>query len=159
MSTMKPTSVMSVIATTSDKVSELVIRDGQLIFVRDAGWIALDFDGDRRFYNQIVELESEAERSTMESPKCGYYFVVDTAIMWSYNGSWIQVTAKPSDIITVGTEFPELGEEKHIYINTSKKSISVWDKGNNNYVVVADKTDENMDILDISKDDILSLFS
>ena len=55
-------SVMSLIATTSSRIRELVIKDGQLIFIQDLGRIAFDFKGQRVFYNQIVELDTEAER-------------------------------------------------------------------------------------------------
>ena len=71
-------SVMRLIATTSSKISELVIKDGQLIFIQDLGRIAFDFKGKRVFYNQIVELDTEAERLTLDSPLDGYYFVIDT---------------------------------------------------------------------------------
>ena len=47
--------MMSIIATTSERISDLVIKNGQLIFIHDMGRIALDYNGKRTFYNQIVE--------------------------------------------------------------------------------------------------------
>ena len=41
--------VLSVIATTSERVKELVIKNGQLIFIQDAGRIGLDFNNKRKF--------------------------------------------------------------------------------------------------------------
>ena len=55
--------IMSLIATSSSRIRDLVIKDGQLIFIQDSGRIAFDYKGKRVFYNQIVELETEAERS------------------------------------------------------------------------------------------------
>ena len=46
--------VLSVCATTASKVKDLTIKDGQLVFVHDTGKIALDFNGKRVFYNQII---------------------------------------------------------------------------------------------------------
>ena len=55
-------SVLKLIATTSSKIRDLVIENGQLIFIQDLGRIAFDFKDKRVFYNQIVELDTEAER-------------------------------------------------------------------------------------------------
>ena len=59
-------SVLNLVATTSLRVRELPIKNGQLIFIRDLGRIAFDFKDQRVFYNQIVELETEAERITLK---------------------------------------------------------------------------------------------
>ena len=69
--------VMSLVATSSSRIRELTIKDGQLIFIQDLGRIAFDYKGQRVFYNQIVELETEAERQTLDNPLDGYYFVID----------------------------------------------------------------------------------
>lgn len=46
-----------IVATTSERVEELDIKDGQLIFVRDKGKIAFDFNNARVFYDNGNELE------------------------------------------------------------------------------------------------------
>ena len=46
-----------IVATTSDRVEELEVKDGQLIFVRDEGKIAFDFNGARVFYDNSNELD------------------------------------------------------------------------------------------------------
>ena len=51
--------VLSICATVGSRLSDLVIKDGQLIFVRDKHKIAFDFGGKRTFYNQIVEVASD----------------------------------------------------------------------------------------------------
>ncbi len=138
-------SVMSLIATTSSRIRDLVIKDGQLIFIRDLGRIAFDFKGQRVFYNQIVELDTEAERLALESPLDGYYFVIDEACLWFYKDGWIQITEKPKEILFIGTELPELGQANKVYIDTDDREISVWDEETGKYIVVSNYTAEVTD--------------
>ncbi len=145
----------NVIATTSDRVKDLVIKNGQLIFIQDKGRLAFDFKGKRVFYNQITELNTEYDRSSIESPASGYYFVIETAVLWSYQGEWIQITTQPEDIVFIGTELPALGKAQTLYVDKDDRQISVWDEATNNYVVVADMSEE---IDTVTKDDVDSLF-
>ena len=46
-----------IVATTSDRVEELGVKDGQLIFVQDKEKIAFDFNGKRVFYDNSGELD------------------------------------------------------------------------------------------------------
>ena len=64
----KNTAPFTVVATSSSRVRELPIKDGQLIFVQDKSRIAFDFKGKRKFYNQITELETEQERTALSEP-------------------------------------------------------------------------------------------
>lgn len=147
-------SIMSLIATSSSRVRDLVIKDGQLIFVQDLGRIAFDFKGKRVFYNQIVELKTEAERLALSNPLDGYYFVIDEACLWFYKDGWTQITSKPQEIVFVGVALPQLGQANKIYADTTQgaENISVWSEELGAYVVVADKTQE------VTNNDILSLF-
>ena len=142
--------VLSVCATTSNRLPDLEIKNGQLIFVQDKCRIAFDFGDKRKFYNQIEELESEAERLSITAPVNGsYYFVIDTAVLWAYQDGWVQLTTQPEEIVFIGTELPELGQnEKTLYVDKKEKQISIWDESDSNYVVVADKT-ENIGESDI----------
>lgn len=147
--------VLSVCATLGERVKELTIKDGQLIFVQDKHRIAFDFNGKRRFYNQIEELNTELERISLLAPISGmYYFVIETAVLWTYQNGWIQITSRPEEIVFIGTEMPELGKPQTIYANTTEGSenISVWIDGLGDYKVVADKTQE------VTDEDIMSLF-
>lgn len=146
--------VLSVVATTSSRVKDLVIKDGQLIFVQNIGRIAFDFNGKRVFYNQIVELETEGERLALVSPISGYYFILDTACLWFYQDEWIQITTRPEEVVFIGVELPQLGQANKIYVNTTNgsESISVWDDDLGTYIVVADKIQE------VSDEDIRGLF-
>lgn len=149
----------NIVATTSDRVKDLVIKNGQMIFVRDKGRIAFDFKDKRVFYNQITELDTEHERSSLSDPANGYYFVIETAVLWFYDGEWIQITTPPQDVVFIGVELPELGQAKTgtLYVNKAEKEISVWDEETNTYVVVAD-ANENDEIDTVTIDDINTLF-
>ncbi len=146
-------SVMSLIATTSSRIRDLVIKDGQLIFIQDLGRIAFDFKGQRVFYNQIVELDTEAERLALESPLDGYYFVIDSACLWFYQSGWIQITEKPKEILFVGTELPQLGQQGKLYVDIDDREISIWDEETDTYIAVSNYTREvtNADIENLFK--------
>ena len=148
---------LSVIATTSEKIKDLVIKNGQLIFIQDLGRIAFDFKNKRKFYNQIEELDTELARQELESPVNGtYYFVIETAVLWNYrNNAWVQLTTKPREVVFIGTELPELGSEQTIYVNTTDNNehIAVWDENLNDYKVVADKTQS------ITAKEVIDLFN
>lgn len=143
---------LKVIATSSSKIKDLVIRDSQLIFIQNLGRIAFDFKGKRVFYNQIVELATEADRQALENPLDGYYFVIGSACLWFYKDGWTQITEKPQEILFIGVKLPELGQEGKLYIDTDDKEISVWDEETDKYIAVSNYTEE------VSETDIESLF-
>lgn len=148
-------SILSLIATSSSKIRDLVIKDGQLIFIQDLGRIAFDCKGKRVFYNQIVELQTEIERIAIDSPLSGYYFVIDTAVLWFYQDGWMQITEKPQAIVSIGVELPELGQAKDnvLYVNKVEKEIAIFDQASNEYVIVSDRTNE------VTDEDIAYLFN
>ena len=146
--------VLSLIATTSSRIKDLIIEEGQLIFLQDLGRIAFDFKGQRVFYNRIVELDTEAERLALASPLSGYYFVIDSACLWFYQDDWIQITNKPEQIICIDVELPTLGQAKEnlLYVNKSEKEIVIFDKQLNDYIIVSNFTN------DVTDADIEDLF-
>lgn len=144
--------VMSLVATSSSRIRELVIKDGQLIFIQDLGRIAFDYKGKRVFYNQIVEIETEADRLELENPLNGYYFVIDSACLWFYKDGWEQITEKPNDILFIDVELPQLGQQGKLYIDTDDKEISVWDEKTDTYITVSNYTAE------VTSEDIEGLF-
>lgn len=143
---------LKVIATSSSRIRDLIIRDNQLIFIRDLGRIAFDSKGKRVFYNQIVELETEADRLALVNPISGYYFVIGSACLWFYKDGWTPITEKPDEIVFIGVELPELGQEGKIYIDTDDREISVWDEETDEYIKVSNYTEE------VSDEDIEDLF-
>lgn len=147
------TPILSVVATSASRLSDLSIKNGQLVFVKDKQYIALDIDNKRVFYNQIISLKTDEERQSILAPIKGlFYFVVSTAVLWTYEDSWIQITTPPNEVIFIGVELPELGSANTLYVNKQNKEISVWDDDIKSYVVVADKMDE------ITEEEILLLF-
>lgn len=146
----------SVIATTSERVKDLVIKSGQLIFIQDLGRIAFDFKNKRKFYNQIEELDTEKTRQELETPVNGcFYFIIETAVLWTYrNDAWVQITTPPSEVLFVGVEFPALGQKQTIYTNITdgNEHIAVWDE-ENGYKVVADKTQS------VTSEEVIAMFN
>lgn len=143
---------LKVIATSSSRIKDLVIKSGQLIFIQDLKRIAFDFNNKRVFYNQITELDTEADRLALENPLKGYYFVIGSACLWSYQDEWIQITEKPQEIVFIGVELPELGQQGKLYVDTDDKEISVWDEETDEYIKVSNFTEE------VSESDIEELF-
>lgn len=146
---------LKVIATSSSRIRDLVIKNGQLIFIKDLKRIAFDFNNTRTFYNQIVEIDTEVDRQNLENPLSGYYFVIGTACLWRYKNGWIQITEKPKEIVFIGIEFPELGQQGKLYVNTTdgNEHISVWDDDTDSYKVVADKTQT------MTPEEVIALFN
>ena len=147
-----PNEGLKVIATSSSRVKELPIKAGQLIFVQDLKRIAFDFNNRRVFYNQIVELETDYDRVSLEEPLTGYYFIIETATLWHFKEEWVQISGSPKEIIFIGAELPSLGQKSNLYVNTTDKEISVWNDEQSKYVVVSDCTKE------ITEEDIEALF-
>ena len=131
--------VLSICATTGSRLSDLVIKNGQLIFVRDKHRIAFDYNDKRVFYNQIEEIATEEERTGIEPEDGLFYFVIDTAVLWTYRGKWIQLTTPPQDVLFIGVELPELGSNNTLYVNKNG-GISIWDEDSLGYITVADKS-------------------
>lgn len=146
--------VMNLVATTSHRIRELPFKNGQLTFLYDVGRIAFDYKDTRVFYNQIVELESEVDRATLENPLDGYYFIISSGCLWFYKDGWTQITEKPANVIQIDVELPQLGqaEEGVLYVNKADREIAVFDSTSNDYIVVSDYTDE------CTNEDILNLF-
>lgn len=91
--------VLSTVVTANSRLSELPLKEGQLIFVQDKNTIAFDYGGKRRLYKQIEELSTESSRTSILAPVTGqYYFVVETGVMWTYQDGWVQITSAPKDI-------------------------------------------------------------
>lgn len=141
-------------ATTSDKIGDFLIKDGQLIFIQDVETIAFDWRGKRKYYNQIVELETDYERENLLEPvNSKYYFVIGTGVLWRYFNGWTQITSKPDEIVCIGIELPELGSENTLYVQKEAREILVWDEEKGEYIPVANYTGT------MSADDVLALFS
>lgn len=110
--------IFKIVSTTSDKLSQLSVEFGQLIFCKDER--ALYFDTDERTsYQQIIILSSESLRQSMLYPVSGFYYVQDTCIIWNYDGEWHKLTNTPKDQIVFDDyeNFPTEGSESVLYID------------------------------------------
>ena len=145
---------LSVIGTTGERVRELPISDGQLVFIHNRNRIAFDFKGKRTFYNQVEILSTESERASIVSPMDGYYFCIDSAVFYEYaNGEW-NVRVRPADgAVIICDEYPELGQlSGKLYVNKKQREIAIWDEANNKYYAVSNHTQDATD------EDIMNLF-
>lgn len=147
--------VMSLVATSSPRIRQLPLKNGQLIFIQDLGRIAFDYNDKRVFYNQIVELENEVDRLTLDEPLSGYYFVIGTGCLWFYKDGWTQITKKPANIVQIDVELPQLGqaEEGTLYVDKAERKIAIFDSVSNEYIIVSDYTHE------ATNEDIENLFN
>ena len=147
--------MISVVGTVANKLKDLTIKDGQIIFVKDKKRIALDLNGKRTFYNEITVLDTDQERIDLLAPINGcFYFVINTAVLWFYQDKWIPITTSPEEVVFFGAKIPELGKENVLYVDRTSGSecVSVWDDKEQKYIVIADRTHS------MSADDVLSLF-
>ena len=104
-----------------EKVSQLPVADGQLIFVRDAREIFLDVNGERTSYSQIMVLIDEEHRKGLK-PVTGFYFVSSTSVLWRYeNNQWIPLTTPPREKVVFTDELPQIGVEETLYIQGTKR--------------------------------------
>ena len=76
---------MKFIATTSNKMSTITVKSGQLIFSRDDRVIYLDSDIGRTKFDTIITLVTEQQRKALVNQIEGYYFVEETSIFWRYS--------------------------------------------------------------------------
>lgn len=129
---------MKFIATTSDKINDIQVQSGQLIFSRDDRVIYLDTDV-RTSFQQIITLVSEEVRQNMTSPVQGFYFIKDKKTLWNYDGSvWSQLSGEPKENLVFGdyATFPEIGEEGVLYIDKTK--FYQWDAEAQAYYAMSD---------------------
>lgn len=141
-------------ATNSDRLGDFLIKDGQLIFIQDTQVIAFDWNGKRKYYNQIIELEKDSDRENLLEPiNRKYYFVIGTGVLWRYFNGWTQITGKPEETVCIGIELPELGKENTLYVQKNERVIYVWDEELSEYIPVANYTG------DYSAEDIHALFN
>lgn len=75
---------MKIVYTTSNKLDELTVVDGQIIFVVDTRTIYFDMKSKRTGYSTIFVFDTDAERLAMENPAKGFYFVEETNTVWRY---------------------------------------------------------------------------
>ena len=93
--------ILKAISTVDSKLASLEQKDGQLIFCKDTQKILLDLNGVRTAYEQITTINTESQRTEILAPVDGFYFVLDTHILWRYSAEWIQITSQPADVVKI----------------------------------------------------------
>ena len=104
---------------TKDKLENLSISDGQLIFIHDTREIYLDVNGERTTYSQIITLVDDEQRESL-IPVPGFYFVSSTNILWRYSDQWIQLIGSPQEVVIFTEQLPDTGVENTLYIQDTK---------------------------------------
>ena len=59
--------LLSIIGTELNKLQDIAIKNGQLIFLKDKGRIVFDLNDRRTFYDSISILETEEERKSLQA--------------------------------------------------------------------------------------------
>ena len=123
--------------TSPDKVSEIEIKKGNLIFVEDERTIYLDNDDTRVAYQQIMSLQNDEDRVVLTSRLVpGFYFVLSNNILWRLdaNRQWIQITERPSEQIVYGSleTFPRPGSEFTLY--RTSEALYHWSNDQQAYI-------------------------
>lgn len=132
--------VFKVYATTSQRLPQLPLLDGQLIFVQDTKSVYFDFNGLRLEYAIISTIESEEKRESLSNVAEGFYYVEDTNVLWRYKDGWTQITPSNVDFLYFGgvEAFPKVGKKNVLYV--ADDATYKWDSTAQEYVVVANKT-------------------
>lgn len=87
--------------TSSEKMSELPITNGQFIFCHDKGTLYFDFDDVRKQYGEVTVVSNDTERLAETPLDKSFYYVEDTKSLWFYrNETWIQISQDWANIVT-----------------------------------------------------------
>lgn len=132
--------ILSAVITNGSRLSELPIKNYQLIFVKDKHTIALDFNGKRTTYSQVITLQTDSERQAIVAPIQGlFYFVLETSCLWNYDSGWKQITAPPKETVMKAEtiqDFPVMGNETCLYIAKKENKLYRWDDESIRYYCV-----------------------
>ena len=133
--------VVKLYRTKSERLSQLPVRNGNIIFVSDTRQICLDADGLRIPYDPIKIFDTEKERAECD-PVTGFYFVNETNVLWRYaDKAWTQLTPSNLTPIVYGkvlADFPQEGQSDILYV--ADEAIYKWDSAASQYTIAANKT-------------------
>lgn len=114
---------MRFISTTSDKVNDIAVERGNLIFDRERRVIYFDSDI-RTSFSQIITLNTEEQRIALLYPLIGFYFIKDTKALWNYDDGWSKVAGgtapapEHNELFFANSidDFPTIGSTDVLYI-------------------------------------------
>lgn len=127
----------SFIITTKARLTELGVKPGQLIFVKDAQKAYYDWDGKRIAYHDIIELDTDSDRTSLQSPISNkIYLVNENYTLWQYRGgSWFQLTNEPQVVFKASPVDLKDGKENTLYI--AGKRLYIYDKAQKQFLEIA----------------------
>lgn len=134
-------SIVKFYTTVAAKLSQLAVKNGQIIFVSDTRKIYLDFAGQRVCYDAIAIFDTDQERLDWLAPVEGFYYVRETHVIWNFSGSWTQITPENLTPISFGVtaqDFPAVGNNKILYI--ADDATYKWDAAKSEYKPVSNLT-------------------
>lgn len=123
--------------TTSAKLNDLPVEDGQIIFAPDMQTLCLDMSGQRFYYQTIKIFDTDEERISTPFPVEGFYFVEETEVIWRWCGRWVQLTASKEPVVGRDSKehFPTTGREDALYYTDD--GIFNWKNSVNGYNLIA----------------------
>ena len=130
---------LKVISTVDARLSELSIKNGQMIFVKDTHSLYLDMGNIRTQYHDITILQTESIRKELLAPTAGFYFCLSSDVLWYYQEKWIQITNQPTaQVVTRDSylNFPSIGSESVIYVDKTANKSYRWDDNDLKYYVI-----------------------
>lgn len=131
---------MKLYYTTSSKLADLPLEDGQIIFCEDEQLIYLTYHNRRLPYPALRVFDLEIDRQ-LATPAKGFYYVKETNVLWRYDSSWKQITPEGLKPIIFGADvssFPEEGDEQTLYAGDD--AIYKWKSGDRIYYAIANRT-------------------
>ena len=139
---------MKLIYTSANRLNELPIKDGQIIWVPNDNTLCLDMHNYRFTYKTIRTFPTEEARLNDTLSQEGFYYVEDTNIIWrkTSGGTWRQITSSGEPIVYGKTEevFPSVGSSNTLYY--TDHGIYNWKSQSNKYNLIANaNTWENLE--------------
>lgn len=136
--------MVSFITTTSDKVPNIAVSPGQIIFSKDNRVIYTDNSSGRTEFNTIIILATEQNRQQV-IPVTGFYFVQETSILWRYESNkWVQLTSTPDNhlVFCDYKDLPAQGVQETLYCTPD--AIYQWSDTVQDYVEMGSQVWEPM---------------
>lgn len=125
---------MKFIATNQNKLVEIPVKDGQVIFARDEQIIYLDSNSKRYSFKNILTIDTEANRETTIALEGCFYYVEDSKLIYRYKDAQWNCLNSSEIIFNDRESFPEQGDATKLYV--SENAIYKWDSVSNDYIKV-----------------------
>ena len=137
---------MKLVYTTSIRLSELPIENGQIIYAPDDNLICLDMR-DRRFtYHTLRSFKTDAERLRFIGVNKCFYFVEETSVLWHFDKTkgWEQMTSAPDERLVFDNydNFPVKGKTGVLYC--APEAIYQWNTSLSSYIKMGEQVWENI---------------